>query len=94
MKKLVAFMCVAVLGGVAAAGSIRVENSDSQSHTIKLKCSGSDKTVEIDASKTTTYTFHSTSDECDIVGGSISFPTGKLKNGQKWKIKDGKAQPN
>ncbi len=79
------------LTSLAAAGSIRVYNSDSKSHTIELKCSGSSKTVEIDASKTTTYTFHSTSKECDIVGGTIKFPTTKLVDGGSWKIKDGKA---
>ncbi len=79
------------LTSLAAAGSIRVYNSDSKSHTIELKCSGSSKTVEIDASKTTTYTFHSTSKECDIVGGTIKFPTTKLVDGGSWKIKDSKA---
>lgn len=94
MNKLLGLGCILALTSIAGAGSIRVENSDSKSHTIKLKCSGSDKTVEIDSSKTSTYTFHSTSNECEIVGGSISFPTKKLLNGQKWKIKDGKASAN
>jgi hypothetical protein len=82
------------LGGVAAAGTIRVENGDSKTHTVELKCSGSSKTVEIRGSTTATYTFHSTSKECDIVGGTIKFPTNKLTDGQKWKIKNGEAKPN
>jgi hypothetical protein len=32
--------------------------------------------------------------ECDIVGGSVKFPTKKLVDGQKWKIKNGEAKPN
>ncbi|HPH64629.1 MAG TPA: hypothetical protein PLF40_02750 [Kofleriaceae bacterium] len=92
MKKItLSFITLISLTAVASAGSIRVYNSDSKSHKIELKCSGSSKTVEIDPSKTTTYTFHSTSKECDIVGGSIKFPTTKLTDGGSWKIKDGVA---
>lgn len=94
MKKLACVACLLGLTSVAGAGSIRVENSDSKNHTIELKCSGSSKTVEIRSSTTSTYTFHSTSRDCDIVGGSIAFPTKKLVDGQKWKIKDGKASTN
>lgn len=95
MKRiLLAAGFLVAFAGVAHAGSIRVENSDSKTHKVELKCSGSSKTVEIKGSTTSTYTFHSTSKECDIVGGSISFPTGKLVDGQKWKIKDGNAKPN
>lgn len=82
------------LTSTAFAGSIRVENSDSTTHKIELKCSGSSKTVEIKGSTTSTYTFHSTTKECDIVGGTIEFPTKKLEDGKKWKIKDGKAKAN
>ena len=80
--------------GVALAGTIRVENSDSKAHTVELSCSGSKKTLEIRASTTTSYTFHSTATSCDITGGTLKFPTKKLENGQKWKIKDGVAKPN
>ena len=80
--------------GAAFAGSIRVENGDSKVHKIELKCSGSSKTVEVRASTTATYTFHSSSKECDIAGGSIKFPVSKLQDGQKWKIKDCTAKAN
>jgi plastocyanin len=76
---------------VAAAGSIRVYNSDSKSHTVELTCNGSRSTLTIDASKTTTYTFHSTASSCEITGGTITFPTKTLENNQSWRIKDGKA---
>lgn len=78
----------------ALAGSIRVYNNDSKVHKIELKCSGSSKTVEVRASTTATYTFHSTSKECDIVGGTVTFPTKKLVDGQKWKFKNDKARKN
>lgn len=98
MKKTLSFLVatIAVVGFTASvyAGSIRVYNSDSKTHTIKLKCSGSSKTVEVRGSTTATYTFHSTNSECKIVGGSVDFPTSTLKNGQKWKFKNGKAVPN
>lgn len=83
---------LAVTGGVALAGSIRVDNGDSKTHTIELNCSGSKKVVEIKGSTTTTYTFHSTASSCEITGGSITFPTKKLENGQKWQIRSGKAK--
>lgn len=75
----------------AMAGSVRIYNSDSSDHTIELKCSGSSKTLKIDRSRTSTYTFHSSYSSCDIVGGSISFPTSQLKDGQSWKISQSKA---
>ncbi len=78
----------------AMAGSVRIYNSDSTSHKIELKCSGSSKTLSISASGTSTYTFHSTNESCDIVGGSVSFPTSKLEDGQSWKIKQSKATKN
>lgn len=79
--------------GVATAGSIDVYNSDSKVHTVELDCSGSKKTLEIRGSTTTAYTFHSTHKECDIIGGTVTFPTKKLVDGQKFKIKDGVATP-
>ena len=91
---LLAAAVVAVTASTAAAGSIRVYNSDSKTHTIELKCSGSSKSVEVRASTTATYTFHSTSKSCDIVGGTITFPTTTLEDGQSWKFKDGKAIKN
>ncbi len=95
MKKIgLIAMFLLAMAGTAFAGSIRVYNNDSKSHTVKLKCSGSSKSIEIRGSTTATYTFHSSNKECDIVGGSVSFPTKKLVNGQKWKIKNGKAQKN
>ncbi len=95
MKKiLLTAALVFAMAGVANAGSIRVENSDSKTHTVKLKCSGSSKSFDIRGSTTATYTFHSTSKSCDIVGGSISFPTSKLEDGQRWKIKNDTAKKN
>lgn len=93
-RSLIAMALVLGTAAAAHAGSIRVENNDSVDHTIELKCSGSSATVKIQHSTTSTYTFHSTSNECDIVGGSIAFPVSKLENGKAWKIKDGKANPN
>jgi len=95
--KKTAFLTAAFLVATTAsaiAGTIRVYNSDSKVHTVELKCSGSSKKIEIRASTTASYTFHSSSKECDIVGGSVEFPTKKLVNGQKWKIKNGKAKAN
>jgi|GEM_PF-1239109 len=91
---LLAGLMVIALAGTAYAGSIRVYNNDSKTHTVKLKCNGSSKSFDIKASTTTTYTFHSTASSCDIVGGTISWPVKKLENGKKWKIKNGKAIPN
>jgi hypothetical protein len=78
----------------AVAGTIRVYNNDSKVHTVELRCSGSSKKIEIRGSTTASYTFHSSSKECDIVGGTVKFPTKKLVDGQKWKIKNGEAKPN
>jgi hypothetical protein len=72
----------------ALAGTIRVQNHDSKEHTVELKCSGSSKSITIKGSTTASYTFHSTSDSCDIVGGSVEFPTDTMKDGQKWTIKN------
>lgn len=95
MKNLIlSAIFVVAAGGSAFAGSIRVENSDSKTHIVELNCSGSSKSVEIRSSTAATYTFHSSSKECGITGGSVSFPKSKLEDGQKWKIKDGKAKVN
>ena len=80
-----------VTASVASAGSIRVESDNT--YSVNLKCSGSSKTVEIRRG-TTTVTFHSSNSSCDIVGGDVSWPVGKLENGGKWKIKGGKAKKN
>lgn len=95
MKKL--FLSTALLlatAGAAHAGTIRVYNHDSKTHTVKLKCSGSSKSFDIRASTTASYTFHSSAKECDIVGGTVSWPTKKLVDGTKWKISNGKATKN
>ena len=76
----------------ALAGTIRVQTQDSKEHTIELKCRGSSKSVTLKSSTTASYTFHSTSDSCDIVGGSIEFSVKKLEDGQKWTIKNGEAK--
>ena len=96
MKRRIAFTAIAFLAltSTALAGTIRVYNSDSKAHKVELKCSGSSKSFEIRASTTASYTFHSTNQSCDIVGGTVKFPTSTLENGQKWKIKDGKATAN
>ena len=95
MKKLsIVLSVLAVLGltmSVASAGSIRVE-SDGK-YSVNLKCSGSSKTIQI-PSGTTTVTFHSSSSSCDIVGGDVKWPVGKLENNGKWKIKNGTAKKN
>lgn len=95
MKKLILVGAMVFgMSGVANAGSIRVYNNDSKTHTVKLKCSGSSKSFDIKASTTATYTFHSSSKSCDIVGGSVKWPTSKMEDGKKWKIKNGEAKPN
>ncbi|MFT7623768.1 MAG: hypothetical protein ACI9WU_002951 [Myxococcota bacterium] len=78
----------------AYAGSIRVYNNDSKAHTVELKCSGSSQKFEIRASTTATYTFHSTSKKCDIVGGTVKWPTSTMEDGGKWTIKNGEAKSN
>lgn len=83
-----------VASTAAFAGTIRVYNNDSKTHTIKLKCSGSSKSIDIKGSTTASYTFHSSSKSCDIVGGTVKFPTKKLEDGQKWKFKNGTAKKN
>ncbi len=94
MKLALTGLALVFATSTALAGTIRVENHDSKSYTVKLKCSGSSKQFEIRASTTTSYTFHSSAKECDIVGGTLSFPVNKLVDGQKWKINNGKAQKN
>lgn len=96
MKRTTLFtaLFLTISSSVAFAGTIRVYNNDSKVHKIQLKCSGSSKTVEVRASTTASYTFHSSSKECDIVGGTVSFPVKKLKDGQKWKFKNDKAVKN
>ena len=86
------FLAVTGLGLSAAwAGTIRVESDGN--YTVKLKCSGSSKTIKI-PSGTTTVTFHSTSSSCDIVGGDVTWPVKKLETNSKWKIKKGAARRN
>lgn len=95
MKRILLSTAFLVTTATAAfAGTIRVENDDSKDHTVVVDCSGSKSTIQIKASTTTSYTFSSTSTSCKIAGGSISFPTGTLEDGQKWKIKDGAAKAN
>ena len=96
MKKMIVMTALLTLGlsSTAFAGTIRVYNSDSKTHKIELKCSGSSKTVEVKGSTTASYTFHSSSKSCDIVGGTVKFPTKKLEDGQKWKFKGDKAEKN
>jgi hypothetical protein len=95
MKKLTTILTVLMIScffaSVASAGSIRVE-SDGK-YSVNLKCSGSSKTIQI-PSGTTTVTFHSTGNSCDIVGGDVKWPVSKLENNGKWKIKSGTAQKN
>lgn len=58
---------------------------DSRDHEVKLECSGSSKAVDMRRSATIR--------ECDIVGGSVDWPTRTLKDSTKWKISGGKAKP-
>lgn len=95
MKKITLVLSVLALvcftASVASAGSIRVESDGN--YSVNLKCSGSSKTIKI-PSGTTTVTFHSSSSSCDIVGGDVKWPVGKLENGAKFKIKSGQAKNN
>lgn len=94
LSTLASIICILGFTTSAYAGSVRIYNSDSRTHTIELNCSGSSKTVEVRGSTTATYTFHSTSSECKITGGTVDFPSSTLKNGQRWKFKNGKATSN
>ena len=94
MRRLALSVVLVLATSTAFAGSIRVYNNDSKTHKVELKCSGSSKSFEIRGSTTATYTFHSTNKECDIVGGTVKWPTKTLKDGTKWKIKDGEAKAN
>lgn len=95
MKRIaLAGLIVIATTQAALAGTIRVYNNDSKVHKVELKCSGSSKSFEIRASTTASYTFHSSSKECDIVGGTVKWPAKKLKDGTKWKIKNGEAKKN
>lgn len=93
-KVILTLVCLCAMTATAFAGTIRVYNNDSKTHTVKLKCSGSSKSFDIRASSTASYTFHSSAKSCDIVGGTVKWPVKKLENGQKWKIKNGQAKPN
>lgn len=94
LKVGLSVLALGFLTSQAFAGSVRVYNNDSSDHQVQLKCSGSSKSIKISASTTSTYTFHSTASSCDIVGGSVNFPTGTLENGQSWKISNGNAKKN
>ena len=95
MKKLTAVALFLMLSATAAlAGSIQVENSDSKAYEVKLNCSGSTKTIKIDASTSARVTFHSTHTSCKIEGGDVKFPRGEMKDNEKYKIKDGVAKDN
>lgn len=86
---------IAIIGAVQVnAGTVRIYNNDSKTHVIKIKCNGSSKNLQVSRSQTSSYTFHSTANRCDIVGGSVSFPVDKLENGQSWKFKNDKAIKN
>ncbi len=75
----------------ASALSLRIENSDSKAHTIQYKCNGSSFSKTISASRTGTYTLHSTATSCTITGGSVAFPSKAIASGEKYKIKNAKA---
>lgn len=88
MKSTVCLSLLALTLSVnVMAGSVRIHNNDSKTHIVKLKCNGSSKTLQISASSTSTYTFSSTASSCDIVGGSVSFPSSVLNDGESWKIR-------
>ena len=93
MKKLMLgliFMS-SLMSVIAHAGTVRIYNSDSKTHVVKLKCNGNSKSIDVRASSTSSYTFDSSASRCDIVGGTVSFPVSKLENGQSWKFKNDKA---
>ena len=95
MKKIALMLSViavlALTPALAFAGTIRVESD--KNYVVKLKCSGSSKTIKIGRG-TTTVTFHSSSSSCDIVGGQVKWPVTKLVNNGKWKIRNGAAKKN
>lgn len=91
MNKLIAILALTAFCQSALAGSVRIYNNDSSTHVIKLKCNGSSKSLQISRSSTSTYTFSSSANQCEIVGGSVNFPTQTLENGQAWKLKNNSA---
>jgi len=94
MKKLIIGLSIVAFSQSLLAGSIRIYNNDSNTHVIKLKCNGSSKTLKINRSATSTYTFHSTASKCDVDGGTVRFPSRNIQDGQAWKIKNGLASKN
>ncbi|HPM33168.1 MAG TPA: hypothetical protein PLE16_01070, partial [Spirochaetota bacterium] len=59
MKKKIILLCSALLFSAAfldAAVTIRYYNKDSSTHVMKVKISGSSKTVEFGSSRTSTVT--------------------------------------
>jgi len=92
MSKLIVVVCtILLLPCLAQAGSVRIYNSDSKTHVVKLKCNGSSKILQVNGSATSTYTFHSTASQCEIVGGSVDFSVSSIKDGQKWTFRSGLA---
>jgi len=92
MSKLIVVVCtILLLPCLAQAGSVRIYNSDSKTHVVKLKCNGSSKILQVNGSATSTYTFHSTASQCEIVGGSLGFSVSSIKDGQKWTFRSGLA---
>lgn len=79
---------------LAEAGSVRIYNSDSKDYQIQLKCQGRNKEMTINASRTSTYTFDSSANECKVTGGGVSFPSAIIKNGQNLTIRSGAAKPS
>lgn len=93
MKSTVCLSLLALTLSVSAkAGSVRIYNNDSKAHVVKLKCNGSSKTLQVSASATSTYTNSSTASSCDVVGGSVSFPSTVMNDGEAWKFKNSTAQ--
>ncbi|MEH6448161.1 MAG: hypothetical protein V7765_05785 [Oleispira sp.] len=92
--RILSIMAAMAFAAQVNAGTVRIYNNDSQTHTVNLKCNGSSKELKVSASATSSYTFHSSASSCDIVGGSVSFPASKLENGQSWKFKNNTATKN
>lgn len=90
-KFTLVFCAMLLLPCLAQAGSVRIYNNDSKNHVLKLKCNGSSKTLEVNGSTTSTYTFHSTASQCEVVGGSVNFSVSKIKDGQSWTFRSGLA---
>jgi len=88
MKKIMLTMVVLVVFTITsiAAVTLRYYNKDSETHTFKVKMSGSTKEVTFNKSTTSSVTIQGGADECIIYCACGEV---KVKGGDNIEIKDG-----